>query len=109
MTQHEISVAANFTPYPTGRYRKFGDGSGEEFRDDHLIPALNSFGLVIVDLDGARGYPASFLEEAFGGLIRAGIPYDDVNSKLIIKASDRFAAYKQLIQKYLLEASRRQA
>ena len=60
---------------PGPRYRSQGEGSGEEFRDDHLIPAFDQAvkrgETLTVDMDGARyGYPTSFLEEAFGGLAR---------------------------------------
>ena len=60
---------------PGPRYRRQGAGSGEGLREDHLIPALDRAraqgGRVEVDADGTPyGYPASFLEEAFGGLVR---------------------------------------
>ena len=70
MTQtKEIDVARNFTPYPVGRTRSDGRHSGEAFRDDYLVPALKA-GAVTVAMDGAKGYGSSFLEEAFGGLVR---------------------------------------
>lgn len=52
---------------PVPRYRRQGAGSGEELREDHLIPALDRAraqgGRVEVDADGTPyGYPASFLE-----------------------------------------------
>lgn len=60
---------------PGPRYRSQGEGSGEEFRDDHLLPAFDEAVKcgepLTVNMDGARyGYPTSFLEEAFGGLAR---------------------------------------
>ncbi len=60
---------------PGPRYRSQGEGSGEEFREDHLIPAFDESvkreETLTVEMDGARfGYPTSFLEEAFGGLAR---------------------------------------
>lgn len=63
---------------PGPRYRHQGKGfgeSGEEFRDEHLIPAfdraISLCEILEVDMDGAKfGYPTSFLEEAFGGLAR---------------------------------------
>lgn len=72
----------DFGEFPGPRYRSLGGNSGEEFREDVLLPALRNAmatgAMVIVDLDGVYGYGSSFLEEAFGGLIRAGVPSDDV-------------------------------
>ena len=70
-----INIAKEFTRVPGPRYRDQGEGSGEEFREDHLKPAferaLKARDQLIVQLDGVRyGYPTSFLEEAFGGLTR---------------------------------------
>jgi hypothetical protein len=79
-----ISVSEDFTKYPYGRYRNDGPNSGEEFRDDHLIPALKKNDLIEVILDGAAGYGSSFLEEAFGGLVRKGFKKELLRNKLII-------------------------
>lgn len=68
-----ISIAKDFSETPGGRYRKDGSDSGEEFREDVLIPEfdqLSSGEKLTIDLDGGYGYPVSFLEEAFGGLAR---------------------------------------
>ncbi|BAK76765.1 hypothetical protein NH8B_1950 [Pseudogulbenkiania sp. NH8B] len=65
-----ISIARDFSRVPAGRYLTDGPYSGERFRDEQLIPALGSAEMVEIDLDGARGYGSSFLEEAFGGLLR---------------------------------------
>lgn len=62
----------NFTKYPGPRYKKLGDFSGEEFRDAILIPEIKADD-ISVNFDGVFGYGSSFLEEAFGGLVRAGI------------------------------------
>jgi len=67
-----INVARDFSRWPAGRYRVDGPFSGEVFRDDVLVPALAGAEIVEVQLDGARGYGSSFLEEAFGGLMRLG-------------------------------------
>ncbi|MBV4368166.1 MULTISPECIES: STAS-like domain-containing protein [Erwiniaceae] len=68
----KIIEVKKFSKYPGPRYKKLGDYSGEEFRDDILAPALKE-GDVAVDFDGVYGYGSSFLEEAFGGLVRKGI------------------------------------
>ena len=80
----EIRVAADFSRTPAGRYRTDGPWSGEAFREDHLAPALRGGNQkVIVYLDDVEGYGSSFLEEAFGGLVRgANLTGDDLHSLL---------------------------
>lgn len=70
MNMTTIAIAREFSEYPAGRYRQDGDFSGEVFREDLLVPRLNQYDVVEVDLDGSMGYGSSFLEEAFGGLVR---------------------------------------
>ena len=67
-----ISIAADFSRCPAGRFPEDGDATGAAFRDDCLAPALRNgrFDKVVVVFDGVAGFGASFLEEAFGGLIR---------------------------------------
>jgi hypothetical protein len=60
-----------FTKYPGPRYRDLGPNSGEEFREQYLIDTLKSNPEVSVNLDGVLGYGSSFLEEIFGGIVRA--------------------------------------
>lgn len=70
----EIVICRDFSETPNARYRAEGPDSGEEFRESLLEPkyilARNSNQKLIINLDGAYGYPTSFLEEAFGGLAR---------------------------------------
>lgn len=67
-----ISVAKDFSRFPGGRYSSMSKHSGEEFREKLLLPAIaQDKGPVRVDLDGVRGYGSSFLEEVFGGVVRA--------------------------------------
>lgn len=65
-----IELAKEFGEYPAGRYRSDGNYSGERFRDDFLAPRLVAGEPVAVILDGIMGLGSSFLEEAFGGLVR---------------------------------------
>ena len=65
-----INVARDFSPFPAGRYLADGPYSGEGFLKEKLLPALKQGASVEVVLDGAMGYGSSFLEEAFGGLVR---------------------------------------
>ncbi|WP_457980895.1 STAS-like domain-containing protein [Ectopseudomonas composti] len=71
MKGKQIKVAEH-SPCPFGRYREHGQGSGEEFRDDVLIPALETEQVVTLDFTGGMTYPMSWAEEVFGGLIRSG-------------------------------------
>lgn len=71
MENNVLDIASTYTRFPAGRYRSDGKYSGERFRDDYLIPALEQNGTVTVRLDGVMGYGSSFLEEVFGGLLRS--------------------------------------
>lgn len=69
-----IVVREDFSRFPAGRFRTDGPYSGQRFREDLLAPRITSALAkkthVRVVLDGTRGYGSSFLEEAFGGLVR---------------------------------------
>ncbi len=73
MTVATIDVAKDFSPFPAGRLITDGPFSGARFRDEYLVPALRDNDAVEIILDGAKGYGSSFLEEAFGGLVRSGL------------------------------------
>ena len=64
-----IVIARDFSKFPAGRFPKDGDASATAFRDDLLVPALREGEDVEVVFDGVVGFAASFLEEAFGGLV----------------------------------------
>jgi hypothetical protein len=67
----KLHAATLVSPWLGGRYRRQGKFSGEEFRDDHVVPALLR-GDVEVDLDGIEGPSPGFLDEALGaGLVEA--------------------------------------
>ncbi|WP_034106657.1 STAS-like domain-containing protein [Pseudomonas lurida] len=66
----KISIPLDFSRYPAGRYRTDSPYSAEDFRERLLAPSLKKNDVVEVDFDGSMGYSSSFLEEAFGGLIR---------------------------------------
>lgn len=85
MKNMTIFVAKEFTKMPCVRKREDGIKSGEEFRDDILVPALSSNEQVTVDLNGVLALGSSFLEEAFGGLVRKGYySARELKSKLTI-------------------------
>lgn len=84
-----IDVGVAFSRFPAGRFRSDGPHSGERFRDELLVAALRA-GAVTVLLDGAIGYGSSFLEEAFGGLVRcAGLSLASLEKNLKLVSSDR--------------------
>jgi hypothetical protein len=103
MPTTRISVAKDFSPTPAGRYRTDGPYSGEIFRDEFLYPALTQNEQVEVDLDDALGYGSSFLEEAFGGLVRVKkMSPVDLRKKLKIKSTRKF--YYERVWKYIKDA-----
>lgn len=91
MSTKKISVANDFSDTPAGRFKSDGPCSGEEFRDEFIIPALKNYDKVIIDLDGTLGYGSSFLEESFGGILRIGcFDIGTIKKKLEIHSSRTF-------------------
>ena len=70
MSKIIINISESYSKYPGPRYVELGPHSGEDFRKTVLLPALETGNEVVVVLDGTFGYGSSFLEEAFGGLVR---------------------------------------
>lgn len=67
-----IDVARQFTVQPWGRYEKDDiERSAEVFRKEFLVPALKAGVPFVVELSNSNRYNSSFLEEAFGGLVRS--------------------------------------
>lgn len=97
----EIDIARDFTRFPAGRYEDDGEYSGEAFRKRFLEPVLKAKGHAVIKLDGAMGYGSSFLEEAFGGLIRAGYKKEDILKAFEFETSDKSLEYE--IKSYLDE------
>jgi hypothetical protein len=85
-----LSVAQDFSRTPGPRREVQGKFSGEVFRDTVLLPkfreAVKHHQKLIVDLDYTAGYASSFLEEAFGGLVRRGVPPREILEHLEIKS-----------------------
>lgn len=100
-----IVIAKQYTKKPGGRFRKEGEYSGEDFREtilkkEYEISKKNKEELV-VNLDGGYGYGSSFLEEAFGGLVRT-LP--DVDISIIKIISDEEPQLVDDVYKYLQDA-----
>ena len=89
MPARVINVARDFSRYPAGRYVDDGPYSGAAFRDGILIPALKAGEAIVVELDGVRGYGSSFLEEAFGGLVRNGFAAELIRQLISFQSADR--------------------
>ena len=76
MTISTIDIGKDFSKVPRGRYYRDSDSSGQRLREEFLAPVFTkkenyNFPVKVI-LDTAEGYGASFLEEAFGGLVREG-------------------------------------
>lgn len=103
----ELKVATEFSRTPGPRLREEGEDSGEEFLQKLLKPrfvmALETHGKLLVNLDGAAGYPSSFLEEAFGGLARE-FGREKVEEIVEVVCSDEPYLIEQ-IKKYVRQAS----
>lgn len=80
-----ISVAKDFSEFPGPRLVRQGPHSGEKFRR-LLVKHLHQYDRVTVDLDGTKnGYGSSFLDEAFGGLVRSeGMSPGEVLRRVVI-------------------------
>ena len=103
-----ITIARDFSKYPAGRFRTDGKTSGEAFRDDLLVPALRGGSRVVVVFDGVAGFGSSFLEEAFGGLVRDRQMREAfLDEHLCLQADDPdLADFVELARRYIKEADR---
>lgn len=101
-----IKISKDYSDTPLGRYPTDGEFSGQRFREEFLVPALKSDDRTTVDIDDTEGYGSSFLDEAFGGLVREGhFTPDTLRDKLHIQHKDPdYAIYANLIWKYINEA-----
>lgn len=105
-----IKIATDYSQTPLGRYPTDGNYNGTRFREEVLRPALSEENQVVVDIDDVEGYGSSFLDEAFGGLVREGyFEAKDLRKRLKIKCTDPdYALYRDLIWKYIGEAKHKQ-
>ena len=47
-----INIAKDFSVFPGGRFKEDNEYSAEEFRDTILIPCINKYNKIIIELDG---------------------------------------------------------
>ena len=101
-----IVIARDFSKFPAGRFRKDGDASATAFRDDLLVDALKGGAYVVVVFDGVPVFAASFLEEAFGGLVREHhMTKAFLDEHLRLRADDPVLAdFVSLAERYIKEA-----
>jgi hypothetical protein len=102
MTKLTYNVSKEFSRHPGGRDKSDGPFSGEEFRDTILVPFLKKGNSITLEMDGTRGFPPSFLEETFGGLIRLGYTREELAEKITIVTLD--STLKKEITNYIEEA-----
>jgi hypothetical protein len=98
-----INVAKDFSRYPAGRYKTYGEFCGEAFRERFLEPALRQGNPFVVNLDNTMGYGSSFLEEAFGGLLRSGFSLESINACMQVESSNNPSLVYE-INEYLTQA-----
>jgi hypothetical protein len=94
-----LVISTDFSSTPGPRHIREGDFSGESLRKDILAKklqqAIDENTQLFIDLDGTSGYGTSFLEEAFGGLIRIdGYSYETIRDHIKLKSEE---------EEYLLE------
>ncbi|MCP4458520.1 MAG: STAS-like domain-containing protein [Cytophagales bacterium] len=97
----EISIAKDFSPYPAGRFSNDGEYSGEAF-SKKIMEFLDKSDVVTIDLDGTYGLADSFLEEAFGGLVRRGLSALELKSGINIISQQEI--YETRINQFILAA-----
>lgn len=100
-----INVARDFHPLPAGRYPVDGEGNGATFREKFLLPAIKKGTKITVDLRGAPGFPSSFLEEAFGGLVRAGVSVQMIRDCLEFETAPGQERYVRRIWEHINRAN----
>ncbi len=103
----KYSIAKSYTDTPGPRYQNEGEFSGEHFRKTVLLnlvkEAKEKAEQIELNLDGGYGYPTSFLEEAFGGLIRE--LKDESLLSMFVFISDEEPALIDEIKTYMSAAS----
>lgn len=100
-----INIAKDYSLTPFGRYPTDGKFNGQRFRKERLLPALEDYDVVVVELDGTTiSYGSSFLEESFGGLVRVeGMKPEEVKKRVTVRTE--LEDYKLEIDFYIDRAS----
>ena len=109
--QRTIVVVDDFAELLVGKGPKDHPNNGERFRKEKLLPELKKAERdghrLVVYLDGAEAYGASFMKEAFAGLIvKDGYSKEQLDRLLVIKATDFYTIYKQGAELFMTEAAK---
>jgi hypothetical protein len=106
----DYNLGISFNDTPAGRYKnEDGDFTGEHFREDVLVGLLKELKegeKLRIKIDDAEGFGSSFLDEAFGGLVRKGyITSEKLLNILEIDYEDEyFEFFKKRIIEYITKA-----
>lgn len=90
MNKQVYDVGNRFHHRPIGRKLADGEFSGEVFREKVLLPffkdikARGSNDILVLDFNNVSMAGSSFIEEAFGGLVRAGFSKSFIKEHLEI-------------------------
>ncbi|MBR3371152.1 MAG: STAS-like domain-containing protein [Rhodobacteraceae bacterium] len=100
-----LNIASEFWKYPAGRSKIDGPYNGETFRINHLAPKLREViqagGKLTVSMDGLLSCGSSFLDSAFGGLVR-----DDKFTKKELENHLRIVVTMKELERYRTAALR---
>ncbi len=107
MSNTTINIAHDFSDVPSGRYPADGEYNGEAFRERFLVPHLQKSEIIDVVLDNTEGYGSSFLEEAFGGLVRVNhFSKDFLRKHLNLIAKTSVARHYKVVVEGFIELAR---
>lgn len=105
-----INIAKDFSAFPAGRYRTDGPNSGERFLEEFLLPelgkAVKAKQKLLIDLEGLKVCGSSFLESAFGGIVRVNkFPKEIILRTIeVVNTSPELDRYARSIIKHLAKA-----
>ena len=101
-----INVANDFSIIPSGRQKSDGSATGQHFYEI-LVDSLSKLTegqQLSINFDGVLTAGSSFLDEAFGGLVRNGIIKRKDFHKIIIIIADEHPEIKEKVSKYVKDA-----
>lgn len=109
----ELNIGKDYSKTPGGRKKDSGDYSGEDFLEKCLKKqfeeALRKGEPLFVNFDGLYGYPSSFLEESFGGIVRLykeSLSLNEIFKTIILVSNDNPLLIER-VSNYMYEASKK--
>lgn len=100
-----INIAREFSEFPVGRYLADGPDTGERFRIEFLDEPMSKREPLTIELSGTDGYGSSFLDEAFGGVVRKfKLSQHETESLLTFEADADDVSFVREIQGYIADA-----